>query len=36
METPWASQSVNKAASQGLTETKLLALGWMGLMACSG
>ena len=28
METRWASKSVNKAALQGLTETKFLALGW--------
>ena len=36
METRWASKSVNKAALQGLTETKLLALGWMAVRKLDG
>ena len=36
METRWASKSVNKAALQGLTETKLLALGWMPVRKLNG
>ena len=36
METRWASKSVNKAALQGLTETKLLALGWMAVRKLNG
>ena len=36
METRWASRSVNRAALQGLTETKLLALGWMAVRKLDG
>ena len=36
METRWASKSVNKAALQGLTETKLLALGWKSVRKLDG